>query len=259
MPDTLLCHMLKFLLTRHRLTLKVLPWVATVIAAKFAVHFFGVEFLSLNNLFSGIVAADVFLMGFLISGVLSDYKESERIPTEMTASLESLHDEASIAVLNARAGGAELLAAVAALPAAVLQWFNREERTAAMLARLKALNARFAALEGVVQPNFIARLKQEQSSLRRLVIRTDYIRDTDFISSGYAIAEAVTGLLVFGLVFVKLDPFRESLFFVSVIAFLMIYLIMLIRDLDNPFGYTDRASSENVSLKPLRDLTERIH
>jgi tetrahydromethanopterin S-methyltransferase subunit D len=90
------------------------------------------------------------------------------------------------------------------------------------------------------------------------VIRTDYIRDTNFITSGYAIAEAITGLLVFGLIFVKLNPFRESMFFVSVIAFLMIYMIMLIRDLDNPFGYGDAESAENVSLKPLRDLATRL-
>jgi hypothetical protein len=249
--------MLKFLLHRHRLTLRVLPWVAGVIIVKFAVHAAGIEFLSLNALFTGIVSADVFLMGFLISGVLSDYKESERIPTEMSASLEALHDEATVAVANARAGSAELMAEVTALPAAVIAWFARQERTVVLLGRLKALNVRFAALEGAVQPNFIARMKQEQSSLRRLIIRTDYIRDTNFISSGYAIAEAITSLLIFGLVFVKLDPFRESLFFVSVIAFLMTYMIMLIRDLANPFGYGDVESAENVSLKPLRDLAER--
>jgi hypothetical protein len=38
----------------------------------------------------------------------------------------------------------------------------------------------------------------------------------------------------------------------------MIYLSMLIRDLDNPFGYYERYSGEDVSLKPLEDTVYRL-
>ena len=38
----------------------------------------------------------------------------------------------------------------------------------------------------------------------------------------------------------------------------MIYLLLLIRDLDNPFGYYDRCSGEDVSLKPLEDTVWRL-
>jgi hypothetical protein len=38
----------------------------------------------------------------------------------------------------------------------------------------------------------------------------------------------------------------------------MIYLLMLIRDLDNPFGYYDRDSSEDVTLKPFVDTVSRL-
>jgi hypothetical protein len=41
-------------------------------------------------------------------------------------------------------------------------------------------------------------------------------------------------------------------------VFLMIYLLLLIRDLDNPFGYYDRHSGEDVSLKPLEDTVRRL-
>jgi hypothetical protein len=67
-----------------------------------------------------------------------------------------------------------------------------------------------------------------------------------------------TILLSIGLVLAKIEPFYESLFFVSVISFLMIFLLMLIRDLDNPFGYYDRYSGEDVSLKPLEDAVGRL-
>jgi hypothetical protein len=38
----------------------------------------------------------------------------------------------------------------------------------------------------------------------------------------------------------------------------MIFLLMLIRDLDNPFGYYERYSGADVSLKPLEDTARRL-
>jgi hypothetical protein len=42
------------------------------------------------------------------------------------------------------------------------------------------------------------------------------------------------------------------------ITFFLTYLILLIRDLDNPFGYDVASSTEDVSLKPLTDLILRL-
>jgi prevent-host-death family protein len=38
----------------------------------------------------------------------------------------------------------------------------------------------------------------------------------------------------------------------------MVFLLMLIRDLDNPFGYYEGASSADVSLQPLLDTIGRL-
>ena len=40
---------------------------------------------------------------------------------------------------------------------------------------------------------------------------------------------------------------HESLFFVGVITFLLAFLNLLIRDLDNPFGYDEADSTEDAS------------
>lgn len=47
---------------------------------KLLAHQYRLEFISLNPLFTGIVTANIFLLGFLIAGVLADYKESEKLP-----------------------------------------------------------------------------------------------------------------------------------------------------------------------------------
>ena len=78
---------------RRRLMLRVGFFVAIVIFVKLVIHRLDWEFITVSPLFSGIVAANIFLMGFLLSGVLSDYKESERLPGELSAGLQNLMQE----------------------------------------------------------------------------------------------------------------------------------------------------------------------
>ena len=50
--------------------------VLALCGIKVAVHVLGLERISVNQLFSAMVASTVFLLGFLLSGVLTDFKES---------------------------------------------------------------------------------------------------------------------------------------------------------------------------------------
>src|SRR5512137_2926939 len=86
------CPMLK----RWHLTVKVLPLLLVIIGLKLLFHNLGWEFLTLSPLFTSLIAATTFLIGFLISGVISDYKESEKLPGELASSLEVIYDEAYI-------------------------------------------------------------------------------------------------------------------------------------------------------------------
>jgi hypothetical protein len=244
---------------RFRLLLRVSAIVAMVLAAKLLVHFLGWEILSINPLFSGIVAANVFLMGFLLSGVLADYKESERLPGELSACLENLAQEVSgIRMAKAEARVGPCLILLSQLSQDILSWFGKRHRTSELMEHVNELTPQFAAMEQWTQATLVARLKQEQSNLRRSLIRIHTIRETSFVSSGYLLADLVTVLLCIGLVLSKIEPFYESLFFVCVISYLMTYLLLLIRDLDNPFGYYERYSGEDVSLKPLEDTARRL-
>ena len=56
------------------------------------------------------------------------------------------------------------------------------------------------------------------------------------------------------MVFIKIEPFYESIFFISFVSFILVYMIFFIKDLDNPFGYFYEDSLvEEVSLKPVLD------
>ena len=244
---------------QYRLLIRVSAIVFVVLCLKLVVHFLRWEVISVNPLFSGIVAANVFLMGFLLNGVLSDFKESERLPGELSACLENLTQEVSgirMAKPEAKVGACLIL--LSQLSNDILSWFHKKHPSSELMGHVNDLTPQFALMEQWTQATLVARLKQEQSNLRRTLIRIHTIRETSFVSSGYLLADITTTLLCIGLILAKIEPFYESLFFVIVISYLMIFLLMLIRDLDNPFGYYERYSGADVSLKPLQDTASRL-
>ncbi|MEI6729113.1 MAG: hypothetical protein WCK98_05720 [bacterium] len=257
--------MLKFIArikvhSRWKIAIKTLPFVIFIIFSKFISHYLGYEFLTLNSLFTAVISANIFLVGFLISGVLVDYKESEKLPGDLSASIETMADEALIIYENKKAVEAKnFLIKLLEFNILIIDWFYKKERTEAIRLKLTSFNQDFLAFENLTQANFIVRLKQEQNLIRKMLKRIHTIRETTFLGTGYAIVEIITTTLSFGLVFVKIDPFYESIFFVAFISFILIYMIFFIKDLDNPFGYTNEDNMvEEISLKPILDSKKRL-
>jgi hypothetical protein len=242
------------------LVVKVLPIVGLVAAAKLVTEAFGWEGIEINPLFSGLVAATIFLLAFLLAGTLADYKESERLPGDLASSLETIADECEILYADKAAAPAlECLSHLDELTSTVLAWLNRRASSGEVLDRICGLNAFFLRFEPLTQPNFIVRLKQEQAAVRRMVIRIQTIRDTSFIGAGYAIAYLASAVLLAGLLITNIGAAGESLFFVAFITFLLAYMLALIRDLDDPFEFENgHAGAAEVSLAPLHQLEERI-
>lgn len=246
--------------SRWRVALKTIPFVLAIVIFKFIIHSLGYELLTLNSLFTAIISANIFLIGFLISGTLVDYKESEKLPGDLSASLETLADEGLILHASQKSQEAKnFLLKLLRFNESLIKWFHKKERTSILMEKLRSFNDDFLAFEKQTQPNFIVRLKQEQNLIRKMINRIHTIRGTSFLGTGYAIAEIITFILVFGLIFIKMEPFYESVFFVSFVSFILIYMIYFIKDLDNPFGYNEEDSLvEEVSLKPIIDSQKRI-
>jgi predicted membrane chloride channel (bestrophin family) len=246
--------------SRWRLAIKTIPFVLVIILLKFIAHYYGYEFLTLNSLFTAIISANIFLIGFLISGTLVDYKESEKLPGDLAASLEAMADEGLIIYKNKKSQEAkDFLYKLSEFSKSLIDWFYKKEKTNNLMKKLLSFNDDFLVFETQTQANFIVRLKQEQNAIRKMINRIHTIRETSFLGTGYAIAEIITFILVVGLIFIKMDPFYESVFFISFVSFILIYMIYFIKDLDNPFGYNDKESLvEEVSLKLVIDSQKRL-
>jgi hypothetical protein len=247
---------------RWRLILKVAPVVAVVALIKLGLAALGWEPVPLSPLYTGLIAATVFLLGFLLAGTLTDYKESEKLPGELAASMETIADECLILYRDKEARAAlDCLGHIRGLAAALLGWFHRRESISGVLERVSGLNSFYLAFESLTQPNFIVRLKQEQSAIRRMLIRIETIRETSFVGAGYAIAELATILLIVGLLLAEISPDALAVFLVSSITFLLVYMIFLIRDLDDPFEFArdgSQGGAAEVSLRPIERLEEHL-
>lgn len=212
--------------------------------------------MELNALFTSLVAGTIFLIGFLITGVLSDYKESEKIPSDLSASLKSLVDDTCTIYKGKNSSEARrFLDFQKSFINSLLDWFHKKERTKSILDKINMMNDFFVEFdkEGVAAP-YIVKMKNEQNNIRKILLRIDTIRDTDFISSAYAIVEAMGFLTALGLIIMRIEPFYASLFFTLLVTFLIAYMVFLIRDLDNPFDYAgNEEGGTEISLKPLRD------
>lgn len=246
----------KYIRQKWSVAFKIMPIMILVTVLKFLSHQFGFEIMELNALFTSLVAGTIFLIGFLITGVLSDYKESEKIPSELTAALKSLFDDTYTIYKSKNSVSAhKFLEFQKSFAAFLMDWFYKKERTKSMLVKISAMNEFFIEIdkEGVAAP-YIAKMKNEQNNIRKMIMRIDTIRDTSFISSAYAIVEAMGFLVALGLIVMKIEPFYASLFFTLLVTFLIAYMVFLIKDLDNPFDYCDKGESgTEISLKPLHD------
>ncbi len=239
---------------------RVLPLVIVAVLAKLAIHALNWDTVSLNPLHSGLVAGTVFLIGFLLAGTLTDYKESEKLPGEIAGRSEAIADECEILYRESQAPVAlQCLQTVGRFAAAVNEWLHGRARVDGALECIDELNRWFREFQPLTQPGYIVRLKQEQNLLRLLVIRIDTIKETSFVGAGYVVAKIVAFLLVIGLLVAESTPLAADCFLIGSITFLLSYMIGLIKDMDNPFEYAGvQHGTVEVSLAALDRLEQRI-
>lgn len=89
-------NMIKDILKKWDIALKTMIIVVFIIAIKLLIEYFSLDFITLNALYTSIIAGVAFLFGIMIAGTLADYKEAEKVPAEITAALESIYEEGLI-------------------------------------------------------------------------------------------------------------------------------------------------------------------
>jgi hypothetical protein len=104
-----------------------------------------------------------------------------------------------------------------------------------------------------VAPPLIAKLRNELGVIDKMTNRIEVIIRTDFIPAAYALAEIATASVILLMLVVKIDPLPEATIIFAVISSMLIGLLLLIRDMDNPFEIGEHTYAD-VDLETLTYL-----
>ncbi len=243
-----------------RLLLQVLPVAAVMVLLKWLYDLSPLRHLDFSPLLTGVIAAEVFIVGFILSGTSADFKEAERLPGEVAGSLDSIADECLIMDDELNLPEArQCVTLLADINGSIRQWLFSGNGFDDILDLLRRLNPLFIVFAPKIQAGFTTRLKSEQANIRKLVIRMDTMRRTSYVSAGYLIAE-VTGLMILVLLLItQIGQLGSTLLVVGVITYLLVYAIAMIRDIDNPFEYHNgRPGAADVDLGVLESCERRL-
>jgi hypothetical protein len=252
---------MKLNLIKWRLMLTTMPVMLLVLLVKIlldkVLQYHGlVDFSEIGLVITG----GIFLIGFMLAGTLSDYKESEKIPAEMATTLESIED--TILLAHRFKGDFDLFAQLRQLyevTESIIQYFAHRESEAEVYRKIEGITAIALHIEQTKMGSTTSWVKREQTNLRKLFARTTVIKRTHFISTGYAFLEVLT-IVIIGLLLVsRFENFPISIILVSFITQIFVYMVRLIKDIDHPFEYpvTGKVRAADIDLFPLIEYHER--
>ncbi len=247
---------------RFRLFLNVVVIVAFLILIKVAIHAFRFEFLALDTLFSSIVAGTVFIIGFLLTGLLPDYKEAERMPAEIRTALEAIYDDVvSFAHQVAGVDVGRLRAIVLHIVSAIETGLGSEGGHSHLenaIAQTDLLVPFIAELEPLgMSQNFVVRIRGELDTLRRYLYRIYYIQRIEFVPSVHVLIQTLVCAVLFLLLFLKTDGSYGSAMIFAFVSYLFVFALHLIAVFEQPFRQGTH-SADKVSLFLLREFVEKL-
>lgn len=247
---------------KFRLFFTVAAVVLLLSAVKAGIHWLGLELLELNALVTSGIAGAIFILGFLLSSVLSDYKEADRLPAEIRGSLEAIHgDIASFGATNPQVDVGACRIILRKIVRLVRQGLSDENEHSDLQPALDAvseLDAVFLQVEQLGFPaNYIVRLRTVQDSLRRSVLRIYHIQRVQFVPSVHILVQTLVASIIVLLLLLKTEGSPESALMFGFICYMFVYALYLIQVLEQPF-MKGHDTFDDVSLFLLTEFAERI-
>jgi len=249
---------MNYFMKKWGLTLKVLAIVFILLIIKMVISQFDLDIATASPLITALVGGVIFTIAIIFTGTLTDYKESEKIPGELAASLKALYND-SMMVRNNDKITDDMRSHIRELLQMMISNFRKnvwelDEIGSAM----DSINEDIYKLaENGVAPQFLVKLRTELINIDKISNRIETITETTFIPAAYGIAELAVAAVLLVLLFVRTDPYYEGLALIGATSSLLIGLIMLIKDMDNPFEL-GKNSYADVDLNILFGLEKNL-
>ena len=250
--------------SKYHLFLAVLPVVMIVGGFKVGAHLLDWEVIpkELTSFFPSILTGIIFILGFLLAGVVTDYKESEKIPNEIAASLYAIWQEADYLrnVSNFKSAETLMNKVKCFIPTLKHDYFVLENNKLLELMDSFSTDIIEIGKEGAA-PNYVIRLKTEVAALKKAINRITVIKNTDFIPSVFICIKAISVVFLTVYCLLNVDPWWGGLILVSIFTFIIFSILFLIKDMENPFEYdgSSELKSDEISLLVLDNLQKEFN
>lgn len=242
---------------QFRILKQTLVVVLLLVLAKVALHQLGWEVLSTTPLHTGLLAGSVFVLGFILTSIHADYKDSEKIPVDLTTVIENLYlDGQLFGSQFKRFKAKEFTKLLNQILVAFQSDINHHTNTALPLA--KQLSEYFQQLEQLKLPaNYIVRLKQEQGQLIRMISRMRYLQRIRPLPSAFVLVQGIVWAMITMLLFTKIGDQIDGIIVTAFLSFIYCYILQLISVMDTPF-HPDGVTQDDVSLFLLEEQQSRL-
>jgi hypothetical protein len=220
------------------------------------IDFYGLDLVPINTVVGAFISGAIFTIAIIFTGTFTDFKESEKVGGDLAASLKALYNDSRVLPLADEAPARVFRAHVRDLHRTMQTCFSENTWNLPDINReMDKINNDIRILSYLnVAPPLIAKLRNELGVLDRMTNRIEVIIRTDFIPAAYALAEVATASVIFLLLFIKMDPYFEGVIIFAVVCSMLIGLLLLIRDMDNPFEIGSNTYAD-VDLETLNYLT----
>jgi hypothetical protein len=247
------------LMTKWGLIFKAFGITLALLGVRLIFDYLNFDVLSVTTLITAFIGGAIFTIAIIFAGTLTDYKESEKIPSEIAASIRTFYSDLDLIRVPDKALVHRMKENTAALMRCINSNFrNNIWSMEEMDKAIGPINADIARLVDLnVAPNYVIKLKTEMTNIDRISHRVKTIAETSFIPAAYAISELAAAGVIILLFFVKLDPLYEGLVLFTVLCMLLVALLLLIRDMDNPFEVGKKTYAD-IDLFLLWDLEKKL-
>lgn len=242
---------------RYRIFMASLLLALLITIIKYMLHYLELEVLSVTSLHATVLTGTFFVVGFLLSATISDYKESERIPSEFASVLENMYEDA--AAVHRAYPGFDLQAFRVQLQK-IARSFSKDVRKKQHYTRhsIHQLNDTFFVMEQAGVPaNFVVKFKQQQAQILRILFRVTYIQRITFIPSAGILANSIVPFAILIIIFTEIEPFYGGMAISALISFILIYVVLLIKVISIPFQ-AEGKTQDDVSLFLIDETAQHL-
>ncbi len=225
------------------------------------------EFIDPISIYTSLLSSVIFIYGFILSPVMQEYKESERLKVELKNAMQNIYAEIRYIQSLKPAFSSHII---------LKEFFFRLEELFLYIADnsdkkdthefIKIMSEQLILAEQAGVPaNHIIKLKQEISLLNKVAYRMIEIKDNDAIPHiVHQLKNFITMFVLGTLLFLEIASSGDSSLITQVkegivvffVSFLYLYLSLIISNLENPFD--KRNFSGYIDISFLRDFMNKV-